>query len=92
MFKAIEKVKADFAYVRFMGERDLTAFDKIYRHQDTNLEMWAGEIEKLKAHEIFVYFSNFYEGHAPASAGKLKKLLGQEIIKASELENQGSLF
>jgi len=91
-FGAIEKLNTDFAYVRFMGERDLTAFDKIYRHMDANLEIWAGEIEKLKAREIFVYFSNFYEGHAPASVNKLKKLLGQEIANAADLENQGSLF
>ena len=92
MFEAIEKITTDFSYVRFMGERDLTSFDKIYRHQDTNLQMWSDEIKKIKAKEIFVYFSNFYEGHAPASANKLKKLLGQEIIEAETLENQGSLF
>jgi len=91
-FSAIEKLRADFAYVRFMGERDLTAFDKIYRHMDANLQMWADEIERIKAKEIFVYFSNFYEGHAPASAVKLKKLLGQEIVEPSDLENQASLF
>lgn len=92
MFGAIEKLDTDFSYVRFMGERDLTAFDKIYRHMDANLAMWAEEIEKIKARDVFVYFSNFYEGHAPASVNKLKKLLGQEIVEASELENQGSLF
>ena len=92
VFGAIEKLKTDFAYIRFMGERDLTAFDCIYRPQDANLEMWAGEIEKIQAQEIFVYFSNFYEGHAPASVNKLKKLLGQEIIEASDLEDQASLF
>jgi uncharacterized protein YecE (DUF72 family) len=54
--------------------------------------MWKDEIEKIKAKEIFVYFSNFYEGHSPASVNKLKKLLGQEIIEASNLENQASLF
>jgi uncharacterized protein YecE (DUF72 family) len=92
MFEGIEKITTDFSYVRFMGERDLTSFDKIYRDQDTNLQIWSDEIKKIKAKEIFVYFSNFYEGHAPASANKLKKLLGQEIIKAETLENQGSLF
>ncbi|HEY0457796.1 MAG TPA: DUF72 domain-containing protein [Pyrinomonadaceae bacterium] len=91
-FGAIEKLKTDFAYIRFMGERDLTAFDKIYRPQDANLEMWKEEIERITAREIFVYFSNFYEGHAPASVNKLKKLLGQEITEASDLENQASLF
>lgn len=92
MFEAIEKITTDFSYIRFMGERDLTSFDKIYRREDTNLEIWAEEIKKIKAKNIFIYFSNFYEGHAPESANKLKKLLGQEIVEAETLENQGSLF
>lgn len=92
MFQAIEKLNDDFAYVRFMGERDLLKFDKIYRRQDANLEMWKSEIERLKAKNVFVYFSNFYEGHAPASVNKLKKLLGQTTIAASSLEIQNSLF
>ena len=92
MFEAINKPTADFAYMRFMGERDLLKFDKIYRLQDTNLQMWKEEIEKINAKDIFVYFSNFYEGHAPASVNKLKELFGQKIIKPETLENQGSLF
>ena len=92
MFQAINKPTADFAYIRFMGERDLLKFDKIYRSQDTNLQMWKEEIERINAKDTFVYFSNFYEGHAPASVNKLKELFGQKIIKPETLENQGSLF
>ncbi len=91
-FAAIEKLETDFAYIRFMGERDLTKFDRIYRAQDANLQMWKSEIERIKAKEIFVYFSNFYEGHAPASANALKKSFGQKIVEAGSLENQKSLF
>lgn len=92
MFQAIEKTRNQFAYVRFMGERDLLSFDRIYRNEDTLLEIWKEEISKINAKEIFVYFSNFFEGHAPASVNKLKELLGQKITDASKLENQGSLF
>ncbi|CAN5337286.1 DUF72 domain-containing protein [soil metagenome] len=92
MFQAIKKLNTDFTYVRFMGERDLTAFDKICRRQDANLQMWKAEIEKIKAREIYIYFSNFYEGHAPTSANKLKELFGQRIFSASDLETQKSLF
>ena len=93
MFEAVTaKQTADFAYVRFMGERDLTRFDKIQRPQDANLEMWKEEIGKIKTKNNFVYFSNFYEGHAPASANKLKLLCGQKIVEAGSLENQKSLF
>ncbi len=92
MFQAIGKLKNDFAYVRFMGERDLLKFDKIYRHQDANLEIWKAEIERIKASDVFVYFSNFHEGHAPASVNKLKNLVGQKTVAASGLEKQKSLF
>ena len=75
-----------------MGERDLQKFDKIYRPQDTNLQMWKAEIEKINAKDIFAYFSNYYEGHAPASVNKMKELFEQETIKPETLENQASLF
>ncbi len=92
MFEAIGKPTADFAYVRFMGERDLTTFDRVARPQDANLKMWRDELERIKAKDVFVYFSNFYEGFAPASVNKLKNLYGQKIVPASSLETQKSLF
>lgn len=92
MFETIGKSKVDFSYVRWMGERDLESFDKVVRLQTSNLEMWKDELEKLKDKNVFAYFSNFYEGHAPASANKLMKFFGQEITETESLENQGSLF
>jgi uncharacterized protein YecE (DUF72 family) len=92
IFEAMEKETADFSYVRFMGERDLTTFDTVVRPQDTYLQMWRQEIEKLKTKDVYVYFSNFYEGFAPASVNKLKELFGQKVIDASNLESQKSLF
>ncbi len=92
MFEAIGKPTADFSYIRFMGERDLTSFDKVLRPQEANLQMWKTEIERINATDVFVYFSNFYEGFAPASVNKLKELFGQKTIQASNLENQKPLF
>ena len=92
MFQSIGKLSGDFGYVRFMGERDLLKFDRIYRHQNANLEMWKTELERLAGKEVFVYFSNFYEGHAPASVNKLKSLVGQKTIAVESLETQKSLF
>jgi len=84
----------DFAYLRWMGERDLEAFDRVVRPRDRNLELWAAAAERLsrRVGAVFAYFSNFYEGHAPESANKLKRLLGQETVGAAELEDQPSLF
>jgi uncharacterized protein YecE (DUF72 family) len=85
---------ADFAYVRWMGPRNLTRFDIIQHPQDQNLRDWTrivtGLCERLP--RLYSYFSNFYEGHAPASANRLKRLLGQPVVEARELEDQPSLF
>ncbi len=91
-FTALHKCKTDFAYVRFMGERDLQHFDKVYRNEENLLEIWKKQIEDLSAKNIYVYFSNFFEGNAPISSNKLKKLLGQKPIHPSVLIDQGSLF
>jgi uncharacterized protein YecE (DUF72 family) len=84
----------DFAYVRWMGARDLARFDAVAREMDANLGLWSRAVERLAERrlKVFAYFSNFYEGHAPASANKLKRLLGQTIVEPEELENQPSLF
>ena len=85
---------SDFAYVRWMGARDLTRFDEVVRPRDLNLDKWGAAIERLRERVPYVcaYFSNFYEGHAPASANKLKRLLGEPIVTPDELEDQPSLF
>jgi uncharacterized protein YecE (DUF72 family) len=92
IFRAAAQSMPDFAYLRFMGPRDLTSFDRVHRNMDANLSEWAAVIERLPAREVFILFSNFYEGHAPASANKLKKLLGLPVIDPAILERQGSLF
>jgi uncharacterized protein YecE (DUF72 family) len=84
----------DFAYLRWMGERDLTRFDETARPRDANLDRWAAAIERLseRVPSVFAYFSNYYEGHAPASANKLKRLLGLPFVEPEDLENQPTLF
>jgi uncharacterized protein YecE (DUF72 family) len=94
MLRLTERAVADFAYVRWMGARDLTSFDQVQRPKDKNLSSWSKVLERLCARVplVYAYFSNFYEGHAPASANKLKRLLGQAVVEASDLEDQPSLF
>jgi uncharacterized protein YecE (DUF72 family) len=80
------------AYIRIMGERDLAHFDRIYRDRQRTLEQWAALIERLRAKEVFVYIDNYFEGHAPATANKLKKLLGLPVVAPESIEDQPSLF
>jgi uncharacterized protein YecE (DUF72 family) len=84
----------NFAYIRWMGARDLTSFDAIVRPRDANLDKWAAVTERLRERvpAVYAYFSNFYEGHAAASANRLKRLLGQPTVEPEDLENQPSLF
>ncbi|GAC1407089.1 MAG: DUF72 domain-containing protein [Pyrinomonadaceae bacterium] len=94
IFELAEKMTCDFAYIRWMGARDLTRFDIVQRPQDTGLRAWSELIERLakRTSNIYAYFSNYYEGHAPLSANKLKRLLGQKTVEAKDLEDQPSLF
>lgn len=94
VWRAVENWSGDFAYVRWMGERDLTRFDTVQRPRDANLRAWGAVLTELQKRvpRVYAYFSNFHEGHAPASANKLKSLLGQPTISPGDLENQPSLF
>jgi uncharacterized protein YecE (DUF72 family) len=89
-----EHPTADFTYIRWMGARNLSRFDIVQRPQDENLHDWSKAITRLaeRVSHVYAYFSNYYEGHAPASANKLKRLLGQSVVEAADLEDQPSLF
>ncbi len=85
---------APFAYVRWMGARDLTRFDIVQRPREQNLALWREAVTRLvgRGTTVYAYFSNYYEGHAPASANKLKALLGQPTVAPAALADQPSLF
>jgi uncharacterized protein YecE (DUF72 family) len=92
MFEAMEKIRTDFAYVRIMGLRDLEKFDRIYRDRTNELELWAEQIAVLNANERYIYIDNYFEGHAPATANRLKQMLGITPVLPAILESQQSLF
>lgn len=92
MFAAIPKIATSFSYVRFMGDRDLTRFDAVQRDQAENLGIWHDMMRTLPSEANFIYFSNFYEGHAPASAFGLQRLASIETVHPESLERQASLF
>lgn len=94
LFEMAERVAADFAYVRWMGARDLSRFDEVQRPQHENLKLWVDKIEEMRGRgtKVFAYFSNYYEGLAPASALRLQESLGGKSFDPRELESQPSLF
>jgi uncharacterized protein YecE (DUF72 family) len=92
MFAAFGQVATPFAYLRLMGIRDLPRFDRVYRERSDELSRWATMIKRVAANEMFVYVDNYFEGHAPATANKLKQLLDLDVGDAALLETQASLF
>lgn len=80
------------AYIRIMGERDLAHFDRVYRERRETLVQWAELIGRLDSQKVYVYVDNYFEGHAPATANKLKELLCVPTLSPESLEEQPSLF
>ena len=92
MFAAFEKTETSFAYVRMMGVRDLPKFDRVIRDRTDELRRWTKQIRGLPASEVFVYLDNYFEGHAPATANKIKRFLDVAVVDPASLEAQASLF
>lgn len=92
MVAAFGQTRVSFSYVRLMGIRDLPRFDRVYRERSPEIEWWAAHIKSMHATEVFVYVDNYFEGHAPATANKLKNVLDIPIADPRDLDQQASLF
>ena len=85
---------ADFAYLRLIGQHG--AFPQHREPQadkTADIERWATALRDNadKFTDAYVFCNNDYEGYAPATGNKFKRLLGQETLDALP-EAQGSLF
>jgi uncharacterized protein YecE (DUF72 family) len=98
LFRLIERWERwaidEFAYVRWMAPRDLTVFSHVQINRDRELVEWAEAFGGLQRHvaQIYGYFSNYYQGHSPASCQQFKRLLGLPVVEPEELIFQPSLF
>lgn len=98
LFRLIERwdrwAISEFAYVRWMAPRNLTVFSHVQINRDHELAEWAAAVKRLQEHvaEIYGYFSNYYQGHSPASCQQFKQLLGLPVVEPEALIVQPSLF
>ena len=94
MINLTQQPTADFAYVRWMGSRELTDYSRIQIDREAELEQWAQGFQALQQNvsQIYGYFNNHFAGHSPASANQFKTLLNLPIVQPEDLENQPSLF
>ncbi|TFG30372.1 MAG: DUF72 domain-containing protein [Promethearchaeota archaeon] len=70
-------------YIRLIGDRELTVFNRIQRTQEEALNNLNQNIDILQKspniHEIFIIVNNHFAGFAPESANELKKRFGLPI-------------
>lgn len=90
----IDRYPADFAYVRWIGPRELTDFSHIQIDRTKELTEWGEAITALQrgVSKIYGYFNNHYQGHSPASCNLFKEMLGLPVINPESLIKQPSLF
>jgi uncharacterized protein YecE (DUF72 family) len=79
LFPKIETVTADFAYIRWEGDRKSVngILGKAEVDRTADIKMWAQKIKEFLdiPIEVFGYFSKYYSGHPPTDAKQLLNLL-----------------
>jgi len=93
-FRIVDQPTADFAYVRWLGPRELTDFSHVQIDRTKEFRQWAEAFDVLRqnVNTIYGYLNNHYQGHSPASCNIFKKLLGLKVIEPDALVTQPSLF
>ena len=79
LIPAVEEMTADFAYIRWEGDRKKVSgtLGKTETDRTSDIEKWARIIKSLqeKTTEVFGYFSKYYSGYPPTDAKKLLEFL-----------------
>jgi len=82
-----------FYYIRLIGDRELTVFNRIQRNQKDIMENLIKNIQILlnnpNIYEIFIIVNNHFQGHAPESVNMIKQKLG---LPYRSFNNQKSLI
>ncbi len=80
-------------YIRLIGDRELTVFNRIQRNQKEVLKEFFTNIQilinNLNIYEIFIIVNNHFQGHAPESINLIKQKLG---LSFRSHKNQKSLI
>jgi len=78
-------------YIRLIGDRELTVFDRIQRDQKENLSKLVNKIntfeESPNIYEIFIIVNNHFQGNAPESVNLLKKRLNLPLKEFNQQKN-----
>jgi uncharacterized protein YecE (DUF72 family) len=71
----------DFAYVRWLGNRAITRYDRVQLDCTKSLDVWERYIRALQrsVRDIYGYANNHYQGHSPATVRAVLARLGEEV-------------
>jgi uncharacterized protein YecE (DUF72 family) len=85
-------VTADFVYLRLVGDRAISEFNKVQRDQRGAMKTWAETLQGVgdSVRERFVFFNNHFAGFGPGSANEFRRLMGLVELDWSSL-TQGHL-
>ena len=74
------QLTTDFIYLRFIGDRKITKFDRIRRDRTDTMNNWLKRLntvaEKYKIGQAFVFSNNHFAGFAPATINSFRRLAG----------------
>lgn len=83
----------NFYYIRLIGDRMLTEFNRIQRSQKEIYENLFKNIQNMikdpNVYEIFIIVNNHFQGYAPGSINLLKQKLG---LSYHNFNNQKKIF
>ncbi len=82
--RALDLVTADFAYARFIGDRQAIEaktqrWDKLIEDKTPEMRVWVDELRKIvnKGVKTYAFFNNHYAGFAPGSVRQFEDLWEQ---------------
>jgi uncharacterized protein YecE (DUF72 family) len=90
-----EEPTAPFAYVRWMGpDRRIVDYSHVQAPREQEMDAWSSALQGLRGRvrEIFGFFNNHFQGHAPESARRMLQRFGQAVVEPAALRDQGDLF
>jgi len=94
--KAYYMPRQNSYYIRLIGDRELTVFDRIQRDQEEKLSNLVDEIHVLKEfpniNEIFIIVNNHFQGNAPESVNLLKKRLNLPLKEFNQQKRLSDYF
>ena len=79
--ETVAKSPVDFAYIRWLGDRALTKYDRVQIERTSSLDGWERLIRALRrgVRDIYGYANNHYQGHSPATIRAMLARLGEPV-------------